>query len=62
MGVVQRTEQVEGNHEVVDLTTYEGATLERGERWGTVLAFAVVGTIAIVAILGLWAAAPTIGS
>jgi hypothetical protein len=72
MRVLQRTERADGGHEVVDLTTYEagsspeappvgGGSPDRGDRWGTVLAFAAGGALAIALILGMWAAAPSPG-
>ena len=74
MRVLQRPERVDGEHEVVDLTAHEAGssptsivapaesrTVDRGDGWGTVLAFAIAGTLAIVVILGVWAAAPSPG-
>ena len=74
MRVLQRTDQVDSDHEVVDLTAHETpastagrlapveeGALDRGDRWGTVLAFAIAGALAIAAILGMWTAAPSPG-
>jgi hypothetical protein len=61
MRVLQRTEQTQGDHEVLGLTVYEDTGLERGEQWATVLAFAIAGALVIASILALWAAAPNTG-
>jgi hypothetical protein len=58
MRVLQRTEW---DHDVVDLTVYEDPGLDRGEQWGTILAFAIAGALVIGAILVVWAAAPSTG-
>lgn len=74
MRVLLHPDRVGEDHELLDLTVHDtgGATtgappadgstaLDRGDRVATVLAFVVAGTLAIAAILALWATFPPDG-